>query len=101
MVVNRLRSNGEVAGLRNGMSRSVRLTRAKVLDEVNKYYNGRWKVKVGRFLDKHVKRGAVSSWEHLVVLVAMSLVMVLGLQAFSTGLGLKFWALSNWRKGSP
>jgi len=52
VVVNRLRSNGEVAGLWNGMSRSVRLTRAKVLDEVNKYYNGRWKVKVGRFLEQ-------------------------------------------------
>ena len=41
------------------MSRSLRLTRVKVVDEVirevNKYYNGRWKVKFIRVYEEVCK----------------------------------------------
>lgn len=54
IILTRLKSDLEVADLWNGMSRSVKSTQVPFLDEViedvNKYYNGRWKVKIGRFM---------------------------------------------------
>ncbi|KAJ1258277.1 hypothetical protein BS78_10G062900 [Paspalum vaginatum] len=57
VVLNRMKSDGEVAKLWNGMSRSVRLTKVASVDsaveEVNRYYNSRWRVKTKRFMRKH------------------------------------------------
>ncbi|GAY31957.1 hypothetical protein CUMW_272930, partial [Citrus unshiu] len=49
VVLNRLRSDAEVAKLWNGISKSIRLTKVPhidiVIEDVNKYYNSRWRVK--------------------------------------------------------
>ncbi|TKW19917.1 hypothetical protein SEVIR_4G051100v4 [Setaria viridis] len=56
VVLNRMKSDGEVAKLWNGMTRSVRLTKVASMDraveEVNRYYNSRWRVKTKRFMRK-------------------------------------------------
>ncbi|KAJ8536188.1 hypothetical protein K7X08_034589 [Anisodus acutangulus] len=50
IVLNRLKSDDEVANLWNSMSKSVKLTKVqlldKVIEDVNKFYNGRWKLEV-------------------------------------------------------
>ncbi|PRQ32446.1 hypothetical protein RchiOBHm_Chr5g0046471 [Rosa chinensis] len=55
IIVNHLKSDEEVANLSNGMSKSIRLTKVPSLDKViadaNEYYNGRWKVKMRKFLN--------------------------------------------------
>ncbi|KAM7471652.1 hypothetical protein LguiA_009835 [Lonicera macranthoides] len=54
IILNRLKSDEEVANLWNGMSKSVKLTKVpfldKVIEDVNKYHSGRWKVKVRNFM---------------------------------------------------
>ncbi|KAJ6896180.1 hypothetical protein NC651_022412 [Populus alba x Populus x berolinensis] len=58
IILNRLKSDEEVANLWNGMSKSIRLTKVpfldKVIEDVNKYYNQRWTVKVGKFMKRYV-----------------------------------------------
>ncbi|PON51651.1 hypothetical protein PanWU01x14_214730 [Parasponia andersonii] len=53
-ILNRLKSDEEVANLWNGTSKSIRLTRVpfldKVIEDVNKYHNGRWRVKFGKVM---------------------------------------------------
>ncbi|GFQ02691.1 putative upf0481 protein at3g02645 [Phtheirospermum japonicum] len=82
VIVNRLKSEKEVAELWNGMSRSIRLTKVPCLDrvigDVNKYYNGRWKVKVGNFMKKYV----FGSWRFLTFLAAVMMLLLMCLQAF-------------------
>lgn len=82
VVVNRMKSDGQVASLWNGMSRSVRLTRVafmdKVIEDVNKYHNSRWRVKTGRFMKKYV----FSSWQFLTFVAAILLLLLNALQAF-------------------
>ncbi|KAI6689859.1 hypothetical protein NL676_026687 [Syzygium grande] len=49
LILNHLKSDEEVAKLWNGMSKSIRLTKVpfldKAIEDVNEYYNGRWKAK--------------------------------------------------------
>ncbi|PUZ61935.1 hypothetical protein GQ55_4G318100 [Panicum hallii var. hallii] len=82
VVLNRMKSDGEVAKLWNGMSRSVRLTKVAFVDraveEVNRYYNSRWRVKTKRFMRKYV----FSSWQVLTFLAAIMMLLLTTLQAF-------------------
>ncbi|KAK4735709.1 hypothetical protein R3W88_009970 [Solanum pinnatisectum] len=82
IVLNRLKSDDEVANLWNSMSKSVKLTKVelldKVIEDVNKFYNGRWRVKIG----KHMKHYVFESWQFLTFLAAIMLLMLMTLQAF-------------------
>ncbi|OEL36786.1 putative UPF0481 protein [Dichanthelium oligosanthes] len=82
VVLNRMKSDGEVAKLWNGMTRSVRLTKVAFMDraveEVNRYYNSRWRVKTKRFMRKYV----FSSWQVLTFLAAILMLLLTTLQAF-------------------
>ncbi|XP_048129771.1 putative UPF0481 protein At3g02645 [Rhodamnia argentea] len=82
VISNRLKSDGEAAKLWNGMSKSIRLTKVpfldKAIEDVNEYYNGRWKVKLGKFLKQYV----LGSWQFLAVLAGIGLLLLLTLHAF-------------------
>jgi hypothetical protein len=82
VVLNRMKSDGEVAKLWNGMTRSVRLTKVPSMDraveEVNRYYNSRWRVKAKRFMRKYV----FSSWQVLTFAAAILMLLLTTLQAF-------------------
>ncbi|XP_042508155.1 putative UPF0481 protein At3g02645 [Macadamia integrifolia] len=82
IVLNHLKSDEEVANLWNGMTRSVRLTEVpfldKVIEDVNKYYMGTWKVKIGN----HLKRYVFDSWQILTLLATILLLLMTTLQAF-------------------
>ncbi|XP_040380801.1 putative UPF0481 protein At3g02645 [Oryza brachyantha] len=82
VVLNRMKSDGEVARLWNGMSRSVRLTRVAFMDaaveEANRYHDARWRVKTKRFMRKYV----FSSWQLLTFLAAIVMLLLTTLQAF-------------------
>ncbi|XP_047075423.1 putative UPF0481 protein At3g02645 [Lolium rigidum] len=82
VVLNRMKSDGEVTKLWNGMSKSTRLTKVRAVDmaveEMNRYYNGRWRVKTKRFMRKYV----FSSWQLLTFLAAIMMLMLTTLQAF-------------------
>ncbi|KAJ8755479.1 hypothetical protein K2173_019277 [Erythroxylum novogranatense] len=82
IIMNRMKSDEEVANLWNGMSKSIRLTRVpfldKAIEDVNKHYNGRWKVKIMRFVKAYV----FGSWQFLTLIAAICLVLLMGLQAF-------------------
>ncbi|PRQ32397.1 hypothetical protein RchiOBHm_Chr5g0045921 [Rosa chinensis] len=81
IIMNHLKSDEEVANLLNGMSRSIRLTKVPSLDKViadaNEYYNGRWKVKMRKFLNTFV----YGSWPLLAFLAAILLLLLMTLQA--------------------
>ncbi|KAG5618697.1 hypothetical protein H5410_018521 [Solanum commersonii] len=47
----------------------------KVIEDVNKFYNGRWRVKIGKYMKHYVSE----SWQFLIFLVA---IMLITLQAF-------------------
>ncbi|XP_052182031.1 putative UPF0481 protein At3g02645 [Diospyros lotus] len=80
IILNHLKSDGEAADLWNGMCKSVRLTRVpfldKVIEDVNKYHNGRWKVKLRGFLRLYV----FESWKFLTLLGAVLLLLFMSLQ---------------------
>ena len=82
VIFNRLKSDEEVANLWNGMSKSIRLTRVpfldKVIEDVNKYHNGKWKVKFGKFMKLYV----FGSWQFLTLLAAVLMLFLMALQAF-------------------
>ncbi|KHN38011.1 putative UPF0481 protein At3g02645 [Glycine soja] len=82
IILNHLKSDKEVANLWNGMSKSLRLSRVslldKVIEDVNKYYNGRMKVKIWKFMRVYV----FSSWQFLTFLAALCLLLLMALQAF-------------------
>ncbi|CAI9786935.1 unnamed protein product [Fraxinus pennsylvanica] len=82
IIINPLKSDKEVADLWNGMSKSIRFTNVsfidKVIVDVNKYYNGRWKVKFGKFMKKYI----FGSWQILSFLAANMLLLLTWLQAF-------------------
>ena len=82
IILNHLESDKEVASLCNGMSKSLRLTKVpsldKVIEDVNKYYNGRMKVKVWKFMKSYV----FGSWKFLTLLATMMLLLLTALQAF-------------------
>lgn len=80
IIFNRLKSDEEVANFCNGMSRSVKLTKVpfldKVVEDVNKYYNGRWKVKA----EKCIRSYVYGSWRILTVLACIVLLCLMALQ---------------------
>ncbi|KAM1189342.1 hypothetical protein ACFX2J_025025 [Malus domestica] len=82
IILNRLKSDEEVANLFNGISKSIRLTKVPFLDQaiedVNKYYNGRWKVKMAKIFKVYV----VGCWPILALLAAVFLLLLMALQAF-------------------
>lgn len=82
IIINRLKSEKEVAELWNGMSKSVRLTKVPSLDkliaDVNRYYNSRWKVRFENLFKKYV----LGSWRILAFLATVLLLLLMGLQAF-------------------
>ncbi|KAL0848739.1 hypothetical protein Bca101_021986 [Brassica carinata] len=83
VLVSRLKSDEEAAEMWNGMSKSVRLTRVgflnKAIEDVNRYYTGRWKVRIGRFVEVYV----YGSWKILAFLGAVLLFMLVTLQVLS------------------
>lgn len=82
IIMNRLKSDEEVANLCNGMSKSIKLTKVpfldKVVEDVNKYYNGRWKVKA----EKCIRGYVFGSWKVLTLLACIMLLCLMALQAF-------------------
>ncbi|KAE7997273.1 hypothetical protein FH972_001920 [Carpinus fangiana] len=82
IILNHLKSDGEVASLWNGMSKSIRLTKVpfldKVIEDVNKYYSGKWRVKVGILLKAYV----FEPWQFLALLAAILVLLLMTLQAF-------------------
>lgn len=82
VISNRLKSDGEVAKLWNGMSKSIRLTKVpfldKAIEDVNEYYNGRWKVKAGKFMKQYV----LGSWQFLAVLAGIVLLLLITWHTF-------------------
>ncbi|XP_010417325.1 PREDICTED: putative UPF0481 protein At3g02645 [Camelina sativa] len=87
VIVSRLKSDKEAAEMWNGMSKSVRLTKVgfldKTIEDVNRYYTGRWKVKIGRLVEVYV----YGSWQILAFLAAVLLLMLVSLQLFSLVFG--------------
>ncbi|XP_054782038.1 putative UPF0481 protein At3g02645 [Prosopis cineraria] len=65
LILNHLKSDEEVADLWNGMSKSIKLTKVplldKVVEDVNKYYDGRLKVKAWKFMRSYI----FGSWQFL------------------------------------
>ncbi|WOL00520.1 hypothetical protein Cni_G09233 [Canna indica] len=94
VVLNRMKSDAQVAKLWNGMSRSVRLTRVpfldKAIEDANKYHDGRWRVKTGRFMKRYV----FGSWQVLTFVAAILLLLLTGLQAFCS-----VYTCSRWFGG--
>jgi len=82
IIQNHLKSDQEVADMWNGMSKSLRLSKEplldKVIEDVNKYYNCRFKVKVVKFMKSYV----FSSWKVLTFLATIFLLLLMTLQAF-------------------
>ena len=82
VILNRLKSDEEAANLWNGMSKSIRLTKVpfldKVIEDINNYYDGRWCVKVGKFMKHYV----FDSWQFLTLLATVLLLFLMTLQAF-------------------
>jgi hypothetical protein len=84
IIFNHLKSDQEVANLWNGMSKckSMRLTKApfldKVIEDVNKYYNSRWKVKIRKFM----KHTVFCSWQFLTVLASILLLLLMAVESF-------------------
>ncbi|XBI22699.1 hypothetical protein VPH35_063691 [Triticum aestivum] len=85
IVLNHMKKrDSEGANLCNGMSRSVQHSKVptmdKVIEDVNRYYDGRWRVKTKRFMHKYV----LSSWKILTFLAAISILLLTTLQVFSS-----------------
>ncbi|KAF8393095.1 hypothetical protein HHK36_021336 [Tetracentron sinense] len=82
IIMNRLKSDEEVANLWNGMNRSIRLTKVpfldKVIEDVNKYHSGKLMVKVGKFMKNYV----FGSWQILTFLATIFFLLMTMFQAF-------------------
>ncbi|KAJ1429156.1 hypothetical protein SESBI_08511 [Sesbania bispinosa] len=82
IILNHLKSDQEVANMWNGMSKSLRLSKVpfldKAIEDVNKYYNSRMKVKAWKFMKVYV----FGSWQVLTFLAAICLLLLMALQAF-------------------
>ncbi|XVF11221.1 hypothetical protein REPUB_Repub08aG0007500 [Reevesia pubescens] len=82
IILNHLKNDEEAAELWNGMSKSIRLTKVpfldKVIEDVNRYYNCRWNVKVRKFFKQYV----YGSWQFLTLLAAIMLLILMTFQAF-------------------
>ncbi|KAF9685067.1 hypothetical protein SADUNF_Sadunf03G0015800 [Salix dunnii] len=86
VILNRLKSDEDVATMLNGMSdcncRCVRMTKAqfldKVIEDVNKYYDSLWMVRLKKFM----KRSVFCSWQYLTLLAAVLLFLLMAMQVF-------------------
>jgi hypothetical protein len=84
IILNRLKSDEEVANMLNGMSncKCIRLTKApfldKVIEDVNKYYDSLWMVRMKRFM----KRSVFCSWQYLTMLAAILLFLLMAMEVF-------------------
>ncbi|XP_022959754.1 putative UPF0481 protein At3g02645 [Cucurbita moschata] len=82
IIRNHLKSNAEVTKLWNGMSKSIKSTKVpfldKAIEDVNKYYSSRWKVKASKLVKKYV----FGSWPFLTLLATILLLALTALQAF-------------------
>lgn len=82
IIQSQLKSQAEVASLWNGMDKSVRLTKVpfldQVIDEVNKYYSQRWKVKAIKFARAYI----FGSWKLLTFMATILLLSMVAVQAF-------------------
>ncbi|WJX42725.1 hypothetical protein P8452_29924 [Trifolium repens] len=82
IILNHLKSDKEVANMWNGMSKSLRLSRVqsmdKTIEDVNKFYNNRLKIKMRKFIKSHV----FGSWKTLTFLATIFLLLMTALQAF-------------------
>ena len=80
IIVNCLKSDAEAANLWNGMSRAVKLNKVSLFDKVvadlNKYYNGRYKVKA----EKCIKSCIYNLCRILTVLASFVIMCLLALQ---------------------
>uniref|UniRef100_A0A9I9DFH9 Uncharacterized protein n=2 Tax=Cucumis melo TaxID=3656 RepID=A0A9I9DFH9_CUCME len=87
VIVNHLKSDEEGAWMWNGMSKSIRLSRVmeldKVIEEVNEYYNGLWRVKMGRFVKEYI----YSSWPLIALTTVAWFLFLIALQAFCSLFG--------------
>ncbi|XP_057545750.1 putative UPF0481 protein At3g02645 [Amaranthus tricolor] len=79
IILNYLKSEDEVANLWNGMSKSLRLTRVPLLDQVienvNKYYKRNWKVILYKFIRAYVMNSCKILATLLVSLILLSLIL--------------------------
>ena len=77
ILLNRLKSGAEVANLRNGMSKSIKLTKVshldKVIEDVNKYYNNRLTVRFWKYTMLYV----FSSWQFFTLLATIMLLLLM------------------------
>ncbi|KAJ6389657.1 hypothetical protein OIU77_027892 [Salix suchowensis] len=86
VILNRLKSDEDVATMLNGMSdcncKCVRMTKAqfldKVIEDVNKYYDSLWMVKLKKFM----KRSVFCSWQYLTLLAAVLLFLLMAMEVF-------------------
>ncbi|KAL8502012.1 hypothetical protein ACS0TY_021223 [Phlomoides rotata] len=87
IVLNHLKSDEDVASLWNGMSKSIRLTKVplldKVIEDVNNYYNGSWKVRIGKLFKSRV----FGSWQSMTFFAAILLLFFMTLQTFCSLFG--------------
>ncbi|PRQ50524.1 hypothetical protein RchiOBHm_Chr2g0134191 [Rosa chinensis] len=85
IILNHLKSDEEVAKLFNGMSKSIRLTKVpfldKAIEDANKYYNSRWKVKTMNFFKTYV----IGCWKVLALLAAILFLLLMTMQTFCPG----------------
>ncbi|KAK1436788.1 hypothetical protein QVD17_02571 [Tagetes erecta] len=84
IIVNRLKSDEEVANLWNGMSGSVRLTKVpfldKVIGDVNMIYGRKWRVKIGKFFNVYV----YGSWQILAFVAAVLVLFLMSVEVVSS-----------------
>ncbi|ESR40756.1 hypothetical protein KPL70_020962 [Citrus sinensis] len=82
ILLNRLKSDAEVADLWNGMSKSIKLTKVphlnKVIEDVNNYYNNRLTVRFWKYTKLYV----FSSWQFFTLLATNMLLLLMIWQAF-------------------
>ncbi|KAM7267777.1 hypothetical protein ACFE04_009943 [Oxalis oulophora] len=82
IMLNHLKNDKEAADLFNGMSKSIKMSKVSFLDktieDVDKFYNGRWRVK----LESYAKRYVYGSWQILLVVACIMLLLLMTLQAF-------------------
>ncbi|XP_044487196.1 putative UPF0481 protein At3g02645 [Mangifera indica] len=81
IIQNGLKSDEEAVKLWNGMSRSIRSTKVRELDdlikEVNRYYNRGWLIKAKKYVENYV----YESWQFLTLLAAILLLLLEMFQA--------------------
>lgn len=91
IISNHFQKDGEVASLWNSMGRCVHLTKVefldKVIEDINAYYNGKWKVAVIKFVKEHIYR----SWKILSLVATVILLVVTCLQAFCSVYDCRKW----------